>query len=247
MFKNQLRLIPRFEDRLGKETEPVAGNLNESILTGDEDTALTTIAFIFGNVTPLRLTQSGVRTAMLALYAAGADVKMTRTELWDLCGDPQRYAEIFKLPEYTDVLNGRLVTFVLNRAKRRGHREDIPAGSYLENIGLRLIRLQNASTCATRDADNDQIELRTIAFESLNPDPLRITTPALSLAMLATWAAGADVQLNTMQYQQLVRESNLNVHSRQAECRSDRVRFVLSKAAERAAADGLIQPETQSA
>lgn len=240
MVARKLELVPRFDSGLGKETEPVADNLNESLLGLAPESALTTIAFIFGNVDPLRLSQFGVRTTMLALYAAGADVKLTRMELWELCSDPQRYAQIFNLPEHQGVLNGRLVTFVLNRAKQRGHREDIPCGSYLENIGFRLIRLQNATSCSARDSD-DAVALRTIAFESLNPDPLRVTGPTLSVAMLATWAAGAEVKLPASQYQHLVRQANLNLHSGQVQCRAERIRFVLQKASDRAEQEELSQ------
>lgn len=247
MLARKLQFVPRFESRLGKETEPVADNLNEDILSGDPDTALTTIAFLFGNVTPLRLSAFGVRTAMLALYAAGARITLTRAELWELSAAPQRYADIFSLPEYNGVLNGKLVKFVLNRAKQRGHKEDIPAGSYLENIGYRLIRLQNAATCVARDTEDDQVELRTIAFESLNPDPLRVSAAALALAMLATWAAGADAQMTTEQYRQLEREASLNLHTRQAECKTEKVRFVLAKAAERALTEKLIEAEPVAA
>lgn len=239
MLAPMLRLIPKFESRLGRETEPVAENLNEGLLNADPDTALTTIAFLFGNVTPLRLSSIGVRTSMLALYAAGADIQLTRAELWDLCSEPQRYAELFKLPEHNATLNGRLVTFVLNRAKQRGHKEDIPVGHALDNIGFKLIRLQAAAVCTPRD-ENDLIELRTIAFQVLNPDPLRVSAPCLALSMLATWAAGAHVEMNAAQYAQLTREATLSLHTGQSACKAEKVRFVLEKAAERASRESLL-------
>lgn len=242
----QHRLIPRFnESRLGRETAPVAGNLTVSAIKGDPDEALTTIAFLFGNITPLRLTQCGVRTSMLALYAAGANVQLSRAELWELAAEPERYAALFKLPENTHVPNGELVSFVLNRAKQRGHREEVPLGSKLDNIGFRLIRLQAAAVCEPR-AEDDIVELRTIAFQLLNPDPLRINQPNLATAMLAIWAAGANVELEAAQYAQLVAHTAANVRMQQSECRQERLRFVLNKASERALKENLIAPATTS-
>ncbi|MBY0548776.1 MAG: hypothetical protein K2W95_16010 [Candidatus Obscuribacterales bacterium] len=233
------RLIPKFdESRLGRETEPVAGNLTDSAIKGDPDTALTTIAFLFGNVNPMRLTQTGVRTSMLALYAAGANVQMSRSELCDLAAEPERYANLFKLPENSAVPNGRLVSFVVNRARARGHRDEIPLGNKLENIGLKLVRLQLSDACEARDED-DLVELRTVAFQSLNPDPLRITAPNLALAMLAIWAAGADVTLNPAHYAQLIKDAAVNLRLHTSSCRTERVQFVLDKAHERAVQENL--------
>lgn len=234
------RLIPRFdESRMGRETEPVAGNLTDSAIKGDPDTALTTIAFLFGNVTPLRLTQTGVRTAMLALYAAGANVQLSRAELCELAADPERYAALFRLPENETVPNGRLVNFVVNRARQRGHRDEIPLGDKLENIGLKLVRLQLSDACEAR-AEDDLVELRTVAFQSLNPDPLRITAPNLALAMLAMWAAGANVTLTATHYANLAADATLNLKLQKSDCKSARVQFVLDKARERAILEKLV-------
>ena len=235
----RFQFVPQFESRLGRDTEPVALDLNDGILAGEPEIALTTIAFLFANVSLCRLSQIGVRTAMLALYAAGAEVKLTRTELWALAAAPQAYANLFTLPENVAVPNGRLVNFALNSAKQRGHRQEIAVGSRLDNIGFKLIRLQQ-SACCLPQAENDEIALCTIAFEQLNPDPLRITAPSLGLAMLAIWAAGADVAISRQQYDQLVKDASALNRAQQSGCRSSRVNFVLDKAAQRDLAENLI-------
>lgn len=234
-------LSPRFNSRLGRLTDPVVEQF-EDVVGDDSDASLTTIAFIFGNTDPLLLNTLGLQTCMLALYAAGASVDLTRQELWDLSSEVRKFGELFRLPEMRLNPNGKVLQFVFNRAMQRAAHDDIPFGSRTDlPVGFRLIQLRQEATCQVSEDEEVARRLRSIAFLSLNPDPMKVDQASLAVAMLAVWSAGARVQLSPGQYKQLRRPVELLLsYNQRNKCRLAEARFALMQADERAHEEGLL-------
>lgn len=242
---NENFLRADFAGRLGRLTDPVVGNF-ASIQDEDRNTTLTTIAFIFGTNDPLRLNTLGLQTSMLALYAAGAAVKMTRQELWAISAEVRCFADLYQLPEMKSNPNGQILHYVFNLAMQRAARESIPAGSRGElPEGFRPIRLNDAACSCSQEDDTERL-LRTIAFSNLNPDPMQMNAPSLAVAMLAMWASGARVRLSKEQFKILRQPPELLCRlaargsSRQAH-RVREARLVLRHADARAQEEGLME------
>jgi hypothetical protein len=234
-------IAPRFSTRLGHLTDPVVERA-EDVVNDDFDASLTTIAFIFGNTDPLLLNTLGLQTCMLALYGAGASVGITRQELWELSSEVRKFTELFQLPEMRLNPNGKVLRFVFNHAMQRAAQEAIPFGSRTDlPVGFRLIQLRDEAKCRISHVEEDAQKLRTIAFMSLNPDPMKVDAGSLALAMLAVWSAGARVHLSQKQYQELRRPVELMLRYQQHnKCRLNEARFVLQKADERARGEGIV-------
>src|SRR5579883_1904564 len=210
MTATQSFLKPRFSSRLGHLTDPVVDHY-EDVVGDDFEGSLTTIAFIFGNTDPLLLNTLGLQTCMLALYAAGASVELTRQELWELSSEVRKFSELFQLPEMRPNPNGKVLRFVFNNAMQRAAHESIPFGSRTDlPVGFRLIQLRAEASCRIgAEGDEDARKLRTIAFMSLNPDPMKVDAASLAVAMLAVWSAGARVQLSRQQFNEMRRPVEL--------------------------------------
>ncbi|MBX9690347.1 MAG: hypothetical protein K2X27_26775 [Candidatus Obscuribacterales bacterium] len=233
-----------FRGRLGRLTDPVVDRF-EQVESDDRDTTLATIAFLFGNSDPLKLNKLGLQTSMLALYAAGASVTLTRDELWELSSELRQFVELYRLPEMMSNPNGRILQFVFNQAMQRGARDSIQCGSKGElPLGFKLIRLQAAASCSSLPDSDDRRTLFTIAFGSLHPDPMQVSAQSLAVAMLAIWSAGAKVSLSFEQYQELKHLAGLLAHSPARAgaahaCKMKQAALVLEKAALRAESEGL--------
>lgn len=201
MKNTSMKLLPvDFSGRLGRLTDPLLDSV-EIIAGEDSEIALTTIAFLSGNNNPLRLNTLGLQTCMLALYGAGAAVKLTRQDLRELSTEIRSFMELYKLPEMQSNPNGQILRFVFNQAMQRAAKEAIPSGSRGDaSIVLKRIQLDNS---AANDNDDELRFLRTIAFTMLNPDPMRVNAASLAVAMLAIWASGARVKLSASQYYDL--------------------------------------------
>lgn len=233
-----------FDGRLGRLTDPVVDSF--SIFEGlDRETALTTIAFMFGNNNPRRLNLLGMQTCLLALYGAGASVSLTRQELWDLSSELRRFQELYSLMEMQDNPNGKVLHYVFNEAMKRAAREAIPQGSRGDlPVGFKLLRLKQ-QTCFTKSDEDLRAELRNIAFSSLHPDPMENNLQALSVAMLAIWAAGASVELTEAQYAELRANAALQAYApplvgRAYVCRVRSAQKVIAAADERAGKEGIL-------
>lgn len=222
--------------------EPIISGLNE-VYEDDVSATLTTIAFLFGQTSPMKLTRCGLQTSMLALYAGGASVQLCRQELWDLLREPKQYAELFSLPEHSSYnASGALLSFTVNQALKRAMAESIPFGSRVDlPVGFSLIRLHKEAESLDFDIEQDAVRnLRTCAFLNLNPNPMAVDQASLSLAMLAIWAAGARVEMSTAEYLELRTHVERGLALAAMEGKNKRAfasqaRFVLARAALRAA------------
>lgn len=240
-----------FNGRLGRLTDPVVERF-ETIVDEDQENTLSTIAFLFGNGDPLKLNSLGVQTAMLALYAAGAQVQLTRAEIWELSEQMRRFMTLFQLPENMDNPNGRILRYVFNLVMQRASRETVQCGSKTDlPVGFRLIKLRSES-CTHLKADDEKRNLRTIAFQNLHPDPMFVDAQSLAVAMLAIWSCGVRVELSHEQFAELRRRADLLASSPARlgpsyACRVQQARLVLRKADERAEQEGLIEKQLMSA
>lgn len=241
MTSTQSFVAPVFGSRLGRLTDPVVEHF-EDVVSDDSEHTLTTIAFIFGNTDPLLLNTLGLQTCMLALYGAGASVQLTRQELWELSSEIRKFSELFKLPEMRLNPNGKVLRFVFNQAMQRAATDFIPYGSNGDlPVGFRLIQLRQEACCSVNEGDEDSSKLRTIAFMNLNPDPMKVDKASLAVAMLASWAAGARVQLSQQQFKELRRPVELLLsYQGRNQCRLTEARYVLDKADARAIYEGLL-------
>lgn len=231
-----------FRGRLGRQTDPVISN-HQVLDSQDRDTALISIAFAFGNSEPKRLDCLGLSTAMLSLYAAGAAVKLTRDELWELSAELRRHKDLYRLFELKDNPNGKILNFVFNQAMLRAHRESLQSGSCGDlPIGFKLLRLEPAAISGT---DDEKRQLLTIAFNFLHPDPMQVTAQSLSVAMLAIWSAGAMVELSLPEFERLSYGAELLASGRRAQGKqawrqSQEAKKVLELARQRAVDCGLL-------
>lgn len=237
-------LTANFSSRFGRLTDPVIDSFDR--LGSDSNEAkLTTIAFLFGNGDPLKLNTLGLQTMLLSLYAAGADVRLTREELWELSTEVRKFCELFALPENVWNPNGKVLRFVFNQAMQRAAREAIPSGSKTDlPVGFKLIRLQS-SACRLPAEDDETRQLLTIAFTNLHTDPMLVSPPSLAVAMLAIWASGAAIGMSDEQYGRLKDKAELLANcpvrkgSRLA-FQSRQAGKVLEKAAVRALQEGIL-------
>lgn len=244
------RVLPTqadFRSRFGRQTESLlrvdqASNFN----VGDPLSTLNTVAFLFLNPKPHQLSSFGVRTAMLAFYAAGADISLTQSDLWELKAEPDNYARQFKLPEHKGNRNGELVSFAVNRAMERGHRERLPKlGRHEAPLTGRLIRIVEAAISKDLLEGDHTVALATAGFLGLNPDPAQCTADKVALAMLAAWAGGASISISSEQYDLLCK--NVQALSKEYspisgynQSLADLANFVLTKANQRIKTEALV-------
>lgn len=207
-MQTELRCLvrPDFASRLGRQTEPQIKN-PEVLKLQAERAALLSIAFSFLNSDEKKLTALGLETAMLALYAAGAPLALTRSDLFGLSGELRRYLDLYQLFELRENSNGKILRFVFNQAMLRAHRESIASGSRADlPLGFKLIKLGSSSES---DPADSQEALMALAFTLLHPDPIQVSEPKLSLAMLAIWNAGAQVEMEADVFARLCLSANL--------------------------------------
>jgi len=97
----------------------MGAGLPRNFLKGNPQTVLITIAAIYGHADPTKVTIWSMSMNLLALYAAGAQIELTREQYESLREAVDEYASIQSAPVHGHECNEAYARFVLKHAADR--------------------------------------------------------------------------------------------------------------------------------
>jgi hypothetical protein len=109
----------------GRGFGPIGVGLPANFLKGEKTVVLTTIAMLFTHANPMRSNTYGQAIAMLALYAAGAQVALTSEQHEMLVDKAAEYESIQRAPIHGHEQNAEFALYVLKHAAERARTEGL--------------------------------------------------------------------------------------------------------------------------
>jgi len=215
----------------GRGYEPIGVGLPDNFLAGEPDSVLKTLAVLFTSPDPQRINKPCQAVAMLAMYAAGAQVDLTDAQYRQLDRAAEEYQSQMRCsqwPRHAQPRNEAFAAYIRRQAAARRQLSDsLPFSARLATLNFEVGRcfgpvgvglpanfldgdpLHTTAVLAFEGAEQSAFnrlshrQLTTLAFLYTHPNPMRCNSWGQALAVLALYGAGAQVSLEPEQYRWL--------------------------------------------